>query len=225
MQAVILAAGEGVRMRPLTLTKPKPLMEVRGKPLIRHATEALPNAVTELIIVLGYLGEQIEAYCGKEFCGRPVTYVWQRQKTGTARALQLCRPSLRPGKFLILAAPDDILDHDVLPRAMTHDLCIVTSTSDHPEKFGVLTLHEDGSIKDFIEKPKHFVSNLVNTNSMVLDERIFDYEPDQHINGEFYLTTMVSKLAKDYKVYTEIARLWIPVGTPEDLQKAESMLK
>ncbi len=79
MQAVILAAGEGVRMRPLTLTKPKPLLEVLGKPLIRYATEGLPKEVTELIIVLGYRGEQIKAYCGTSFCGRTVTYVWQKQ--------------------------------------------------------------------------------------------------------------------------------------------------
>ena len=225
MQAVIMAAGEGIRMRPLTLTKPKPLLEVHGKPLISYAIEGLPTEVTELIIVLGYLGEQIEAYCGNNFLGRSVIYVWQREKTGTARALQLCKPYLRPGKFLVVAAPDDILDPGAWKEAMNYDLCIITSESDTPEKFGVLVLHEDGSVKEFVEKPKNFISNLVNTNYFVFDERIFNYKPDPHDTGEFYLTTMVDKLAKDYKVYTVTAKRWIPVGTPEALQKAEDMIK
>ncbi len=225
MQAVIMAAGEGIRMRPLTLAKPKPLLEVHGKPLIRYAIEGLPKQVTELIIVLGYLGEQIEAYCGTNFLGRSVTYVWQKQKTGTARALQLCKPHLKPGKFLVVAAPDDILDPSAWQEALAYDLCIITSKSDTPEKFGVLVLNEDGSVKEFVEKPKHFVSNLVNTNYFVFDERIFNYEPNPHETGEFYLTTMVDKMAKDHKTYTVAAKSWIPIGTPEALQKAQDMLQ
>ena len=59
---------------------------------------------------------------------------------------------------------------------------------------------------------------------MVLDEHVFEYEPDAHPNGEFYLTTMVSKLAKNYPVYTVPADLWIPIATPEDIKTAEKIL-
>lgn len=224
MQAIILAAGEGVRMRPLTLTKPKSLIKVNGKPLIQHAVEALPESIDELIIVLGYLGEQIQAYCGEHLLGRPVTYVWQKQKTGTARALQLCKAHLKPGKFAISAAPDDLLDPAAWRSALQYDLCVITNKSAHPENFGVLVVDDNGVIQEFIEKPQHFISNLINTNSMVMDERIFNYEPDIHSNGEYYLTTMVSKLAKDVPVHTVTADLWIPVGTPEDIAKAEEYL-
>ena len=210
-------------MRPLTLAKPKPLLEIAGKPLLRHIIEALPNTVDEVIIVVGYLGQQIIDYCGDVFCGKKITYVWQREKTGTARALQLCRPYLRDGKFLFVNA-DDIINTETLERALTHDLCIVTTYREDWQKWGILALNEDGSVKDFIEKPQTFISSIANTNMMVLDERIFEFEPDPHATGEFYLTTMVQKLAKKYKIYTEPASLWIPVGTPEDLQKAESML-
>src|SRR3989344_8717591 len=125
---------------------------------------------------------------------------------------------------MVLAAADDIIGSKALSDAIKYERCIITAQSDNPEKFGVLTLHDDGSVKDFIEKPQHFVSNLVNTNSMVLDHHVFEYEPDAHANGEFYLTTMVSKLAKDYPVYAVPADLWIPIATPEDLQKAKEML-
>ena len=224
MQAVIPAAGEGIRMRPLTLTKPKPLLEVNGKPLLQHIIEALPEEIEEVIIVVGYLGQQIVDFCGERFCEKKITYVWQKEKTGTARALQLCKPFLRPGKFLFANA-DDLINRETLKRALTHDLCIVTVHREDWQRWGILLLNEDGSVKDFVEKPQTFISNIANTNIMVLDERIFEFEPDQHSSGEFYLTTMVQKLAKKYKVYTEPASRWIPVGTPEDLQKAESMLK
>src|SRR3989344_2131703 len=220
MQAVILAAGEGVRMRPLTLTKPKPLLEVADKPLVQHAIEALPSEVTELIIVVGYLGEQIRAYCGDNFLGRTVQYVHQPEKKGTADALLLCRSYLRPGKFLVAAAPDDILDPTAWREAIKYDLCIITSTSATPEKFGVLVLNDDGSVKKFVEKPERFISNIVNTNNMVLDERIFNYLPDRHANGEFYLMTMVQKLTLDHKAFTVATKIWLPFATPEDLKRA-----
>jgi len=70
MQCVILAAGKGTRLRPLTENCPKPLVEVGGKTLLDHIVGALPSSVDELIIVTGYLGEMIEAYCGTEFHGR-----------------------------------------------------------------------------------------------------------------------------------------------------------
>ena len=224
MQAVIFAAGDGSRMRPLTLTKPKVLLSVGKKTLMEHLVSDLPSQIDELIIVIGHLGEQIQKYCGEVFMGKKITYVWQKEKTGTARALQLCQKILNPGNFMVLAAADDILGSKALHDALKYDRCIITAHSDYPEKFGVLTIYEDGRVKDFVEKPQRFVSNLVNTNSMVLDHHVFEYEPDRHANGEFYLTTMVSKLAKDYPVYTVPADLWIPIATPEDLQKAKEML-
>ncbi|MEK7616384.1 MAG: nucleotidyltransferase family protein [Patescibacteria group bacterium] len=224
MQAVIPAAGEGVRMRPLTLTTPKPLLPVAGKPILQHIMEALPKVVDDVIVVVGYLGEQIVDYFGPSFHGKKITYVWQREKTGTARALQLCKPYLHPGTFLFLNA-DDIINTETIERALTHELCIVTTWREDWQRWGIISLNNDGTVKDFIEKPETFISNIANTNIMVLDERIFEFEPDSHATGEFYLTTMVQKLAKKYPVYTEEASKWIPIGTPEALQKAEDMIK
>jgi NDP-sugar pyrophosphorylase family protein len=91
MQCVILAAGKGTRLRPLTDTIPKPLVKVAGRPLLDHIVEALPSSVNELIIVTGYLEEQIHTHCGKSFHGRKVTYVHQEEQKGTAHALWLCK--------------------------------------------------------------------------------------------------------------------------------------
>ena len=73
MQAVILAAGLGTRLRPLTDNKPKPMVEVKGKPIIAHNIERLPETISEIIVVLGYMGEKISDYLDAHesiFCGR-----------------------------------------------------------------------------------------------------------------------------------------------------------
>src|SRR3989338_11252442 len=106
MKCVILAAGEGIRMRPLTLEKPKPLLAINGKPLIEHVIENLPKEIDELVVVIGYKGEQIKDFLGKKFHGLKVKYVWQKEKLGTGHALRLCREHLGSDNFLMLFADD-----------------------------------------------------------------------------------------------------------------------
>jgi dTDP-glucose pyrophosphorylase len=122
MQCVILAAGKGTRLRPLTDNCPKPLVKVAGKPLLDHIVEALPTAVDELIIVVGYLGGMIEDYCGKEFHGRKVTYITQEEQKGTAHALWLCKDLIK-GRFLFLFA-DDLHGKEDLARATSDIRCL-----------------------------------------------------------------------------------------------------
>ena len=77
MQAVLLAAGKGVRMLPLTLNQPKPLVEIGGVPLIVHVLRALPPEIDEVIIVVGYKAQMIIDYLGETFEGRKIRYVYQ----------------------------------------------------------------------------------------------------------------------------------------------------
>ena len=87
MQGLILAAGKGDRMRERTATIPKPLIKISGIPLIERVIQALPESINELIIVVKYRGDQIRQYCGVNFCGRTIDYVWQGDQPGTAAAL------------------------------------------------------------------------------------------------------------------------------------------
>ncbi len=98
MQCVILAAGKGTRLRPFTDHTPKPLIQVGDRALLDHIVEALPTEVDEIILVIGYLGDQLRSYCGTEFHGRKMTYVEQVVQDGTARALWLCKEYLK-GRF------------------------------------------------------------------------------------------------------------------------------
>lgn len=224
MKAVILAAGEGVRMRPLTLERPKPLIAVSGKPILAHIIEALPPEIDEIVVVVGYLGDQIANYCRGALPGRRFRFVWQKEKLGTARALELCQEHLAGDRFLMLYA-DDLHGADGIRRCLEHERSLLVAKHPEPQRFGVVVMDPDGSIREIVEKPANPPSNFVSTGVMVLDDAIFNYEPDLHPNGEYYLTSMANKMLRDYRVMAVETDRWLPIATPADLPAAEAFLR
>lgn len=222
MQCVILAAGLGKRMRPLTESRPKPLVDVCGKPLLKHIVEALPSSVDELIIVTGYKGEMIREYCGAEYLGRKVSYIEQTEQNGTAKALWLCKDFIK-GRFLFLFA-DDIHGKKDLARAISYTRSLLVASVVNPERFGIVVRNPDGTLGLMIEKPEHAPSNCASTGAMVLDRHIFEFEPQTPVNNEFYLTEVIERYAVKYPIAVVEQDLWIPVATPEDIEKAETIL-
>jgi bifunctional UDP-N-acetylglucosamine pyrophosphorylase/glucosamine-1-phosphate N-acetyltransferase len=223
MQAVILVAGEGTRMRPLTLEKPKPLIEVAGKPILEHIMDALPSEVDEIILVVGYKAEMIMERYGDSYKGIPIRYVHQWMPAGTAHALSIARPFLN-GRFLFMYG-DDIHGREALAEIVKHPLGILAARHDDPSKFGVIERREDGTLLQIVEKPKNPTSNLINPGGIVLDDRIFNYPAPRHETGEYYLTDPIGAFAKDYSMMVVEQPLWIPVGYPEDIAKAEAILE
>ena len=222
MQCVILAAGKGTRLKPLTDNCPKPLVKVAGRPLLNHIVEALPSSVDELIIVTGYLGYMIKEYCGEEFYGRKVTYVTQEEQNGTAKALWLCKDLIK-GRFLFLFA-DDIHGKEDLARATSYTRSLLVASVNNPEKFGIVVRNPDGTLGLMIEKPEHAPSNCASTGAMVLDQHIFEFEPETLVKNEFYLTEVIERYAQKYPIAVVEQSTWIPIGTPEDVQKANVLL-
>lgn len=223
MQCIILAAGKGTRLRPLTEHTPKPLVQVHGKALLDHIIDALPSAVEEIIMVTGYLEEQIREHYGSEYAGRKISYIHQEEQKGTGHALWLCKDLIK-GRFLFMFA-DDIHGAADLANVTSFDRGMLVLQTDTPERFGIVTKHADGTMADFIEKPEHPPSNLASTGVFVLDEHIFEYEPTVQTNGEFYHTDMTKEYAKKYPIRVVEQELWIPVGYPEDITRAEEILK
>ena len=221
MQCVILAAGKGTRLRPLTENCPKPLVEVAGKTLLDHIVEAIPSSVDELIIVTGYLGHMIEEYCGSEFHGKKVTYVRQEEQNGTAKALWLCKDLIK-GRFLFLFA-DDIHGKEDLARATSFTRSLLVASVSNPEKFGIVVRNPDGTLGLMIEKPEHTPSNCASTGAMVLDEHIFDFEPQSPVKGEYYLTEVIERYAQEYPIAVVEQTKWIPIATVEDVQNANAL--
>ena len=219
MQAVILAAGKGKRLLPLTAELPKPLISVLGKPILEHVLEALPEDVDEVFIVIGYKGDLISSHFGDNHGVRRLRYIKQENHTGTAGALELVRPYLR-GKFLLMCG-DDIQGRESLQEAIQYPLALIVAPHDNPSKFGVIEVCPNGTLLGIEEKPTMPKSNLVSTGSMVLDERIFSYEPKKQDNGEYYVTDQLAALAREASIQVITQTMWIPIGYPEDIPKAE----
>ena len=222
MQCVILAAGKGTRLRPLTDNTPKPLVKVAGQTLLDHIVGALPSAVKELIIVVGYRGDMIREHCGSVFHGRPVTYIEQKEINGPAKALWLAKDLIN-GRFLFMFA-DDIHGKDDLARAVSFTRSILSTTSDHPERFGVIVRNPDGTIADMVEKPTSPASNLVATGPMVLDKNIFNFPPEAPINNEYFMPEIIMRYKEAYPLAVVEEDVWLAIGYPEDIEKVEAKL-
>ena len=107
MKCIILAAGEGTRMKPLTNEIPKPMLKISGKPILEHILDSLPDNIDEVILVVGYLKEKIVNYFGDEFGKFKIKYVFQEGKLGTYRALELCKDLIiNDERFLMMYADD-----------------------------------------------------------------------------------------------------------------------
>ena len=213
-------------MRPLTDFRPKTLVKINERPLLDHIVEALPDEITELVMVIGYRGEQVRDHCKDTFFNRSVQYVEQANPVaGTANALLTARPLLKPGKFLVLMG-DDLYGKQSLTRAVSHDLCVVSFDCDSPQKYGVIVSKSDGTLDRIIDQPDEPMGNTISTGAMVLDERIFQYEtaPDPR-TGEQYLPDMVERLAVDHPVAIETMQKWYPIGYPGDIVVVERVLK
>lgn len=217
MKAIILAAGSGKRMLPLTLTTPKPLLKWKGKTLIEHAIDALPQDVDEIVIVVGYLKEQFFEFFKHNYKDRKITLVVQEDIAGTAPALMLCRDHIGDDRFILMYA-DDIHDKWAIERLLDHDLALLTMMVDDARPYGVVEKDDLGAISDIIEKPEHPKTNEVAVGVYILDPRIFRYfDPDRKDPKEYYLTEMINKLIRDHKVYAVLTPHWKKVTAPSDL--------
>jgi NDP-sugar pyrophosphorylase family protein len=223
MQALILAGGKGMRLRPLTDDCPKGMVMLNGKPLLEHVMEQVPDAVTDFVIITGYKGEKIREYFGDSWNRHPIRYVEQKEQLGTWNAVSIAKDLIRE-KFIMLYG-DDIGDKEAFTKAAEYDYCLLAAQVEHPERFGVVMLNADGTLNAIIEKPEHPTTNLVNSGAMILSPAVFAIKPFLHERlGEYLLTDLVSEVAKKEKFMVVNQKRWITVTYPEDVAKAEQQL-
>ena len=222
MQIVILAAGNGKRMGQLTKKVPKPMLKIKGKPLLEHKINALPKEIDEVILVIGYQGGQIMNYFKKRFGGRKIQYFFQKELNGTGGALYLVK-SVLDERFLVMMG-DDLYHKRDVRKIMKYELAVLAHAVDDPGNFGVLKANRKGYLVDIVERPKNSKNNLVNAALYSLTREFFEYEPVSIGQGEFGLPQTLVKMTDKHKVKVEKATLWHPIGFPEDLEKAEKII-
>ncbi len=223
MKALVLAAGEGKRLRPLTNDRPKPMILLNGRPLLEYVLDELPDNVDELVIVIGYRGDTIKQHFGSSYKGRPITYVEQREYLGTGHAVLIAKEHL-PEKFMLINS-DDIGDKTSFREGLQHDYALFTAEHEHPERFGVVETDERGMLRAITEKPDKPITNLVSTGSMVLQPKIFSMPLTKHPNGEHYVVDMLSGIMQEHPIKVLKQKTWITITYPDDIEPTEKLLK
>ena len=222
MQAVILAAGKGTRMLPLTEDIPKSMLPIQGKPILAYTLEALPAEVDEVIIVINYLGEQIKKYFGDSFAGKKIRYVPQKELNGSGGAVWDCQDVLQD-RFLVLMG-DDLYYKKDLEKLCQEPLALLAIEVDDPTRFGIVQLDEDGNVTKIVEKPTSTVNRLANIGAYALTKEIFDYPLVSISDTEFGLPQTMLQLRDKYSIKVIQATHWQPVGYPDHLAQAEKEL-
>jgi bifunctional UDP-N-acetylglucosamine pyrophosphorylase/glucosamine-1-phosphate N-acetyltransferase len=220
MDAVILAAGLGTRLRPHTLTTPKPLLPVRGRPILDWILGALPPKVDRVVVVVHYLAEKVEQYLHSQQWFSQWATVPQVQPRGTGDALRQCQRQLRSDRFLVLNGDDLFGARDLLTLA-DKPAGVLVHGVDEPRKFGIAFLKPDGTLEKLVEKPDMDGRRLANTGAYVFPRRVFDIELKLSPRGEYEITDFVSTLATQQPFHVVEAQFWLPIGTEEAWKNAE----
>ncbi|MXV61856.1 NTP transferase domain-containing protein [Natronorubrum sp. JWXQ-INN-674] len=235
MKAVVLAAGKGTRLRPLTDDKPKGMVEVDGKPILTHCFDQLVDlGADEFVVVVGYLKEKIIDHYGDEYKGVPITYTHQREQKGLAHALLSVREHIDDDFMMILG--DNIFNanlQDVVRRQQEDraDAAFLVEEVpwDEASRYGVCDTNNYGEITDVVEKPEDPPSNLVMTGFYTFTPAIFPacelVQPSSR--GEYEISEAIDLLIQSGRTIDAIGLDgWrIDVGYPEDRDEAEERLQ
>lgn len=220
MDAIILAAGLGTRLRPHTLKTPKPLLPVQGRPILDWTLAALPPAVDRVVVVVYYLSEQIKEYLAGQAHVRDWVTVRQEEPRGTGHALLSCRPEVRSDRFLVLNG-DDLYGAADLAALSRASAAILAREVAEPRRFGVAFTRTDGTLERIVEKPDVPGPRLANAGAYTLPQAVFDLDVDLSARGEYEITDYVTALARRQPVEVIPAEFWLPIGTVEAWQQAE----
>lgn len=223
MQCVILAAGAGTRLRPLTWHVPKPMIRVAGKNLLEHNFDNLPKEIDEIILVIGYMGQQIINHFGNNYKGLKITYVKQKKLLGTGQALHECRDILS-NRFMVMMG-DDIYSASDMNKSLVHEQCMLVSEINGKYLGGRIVTNEAGNLADIVEGVHNRKQSLVNTGLYVLTDKFFKY-PLVRLKDkeEFGLPQTLVEVSRDYPIKIIKATKWLQINSIEGLRMAERVL-
>lgn len=221
-QAVILAGGKGTRLRPLTYEIPKVMIPLQGKPFLQHLIEMLKEyEIRDIILSVGYLKDQIKEYFGNgSKFGVKIRYIEEKEPLGTAGPLKLARDLLKSS--FVMMNGDEYKEVDLNDMFSFHKDqgaygTVGLKTTDTPQYYGVAVM-KGSNIVRFVEKPKKFVSNLINAGIYILDPKVIDLIPDGFAMVE---TDLFPKLAVMGKLAGyPFEGQWYDLGTFERYEKA-----
>lgn len=224
MKAILLVGGQATRLRPITLTTPKALIELQGKTILEHVFDLFKKYdIEEVVLSVGYLKEKIKDYFGdgSEF-GLKISYVEEDEPLGTAGSLHLITDGLT--ETFICGNGDELKDVDINEMYKQHKATGALATLalnevEDPSAYGVARLEGD-KILEFVEKPKkeEAPSNYINAGFYMLEPEVMNYIPQGKSMFEY---DVFPRLAAEGNLYGyKLKGQWYDTGTPERLEQA-----
>jgi mannose-1-phosphate guanylyltransferase/phosphomannomutase len=230
MKAVVMAGGEGSRLRPLTISRPKPMVPIVGRPVAEHILNLLKeHGITDVIMTVQYLASNIEDYFGdgSQF-GMRIRYSREESPLGTAGSVKNAEEWLRDEPFLVISG-DALTDFNLTKIIEFHRerKAMATLTLAHvpnPLEYGVIITDEEGHITQFMEKPSwaQVFSDTINTGIYVLDPKIFDYF-ERNVSFDFSTDLFPILLKNGDPLYGYTATgYWCDVGNLSEYMRANA---
>jgi len=222
MKALILVGGFGTRLRPLTLSFPKPIVEFANKAMILHQIEALCKiGVSEVILAVNYRPELMSSYLlpYEKKLGIKISYSHETEPLGTAGPLALARELLNDGEPFFVLNSDVICEFpfaDLLAFHKAHGAegTIMVTKVEEPSKYGVVISQDDGKILKFVEKPQVFVGNKINAGIYIFNPSILSRIEPKPTSIEKEIFPMMAQEGQLFSMYLE--GFWMDVGQPKD---------
>lgn len=226
MRIIIPMAGLGKRLRPHTFTTPKPLLPIAGKPIVQRLVEDIikiyEDPIEEIAYVIGDFGKEVEhdLLSVAEKAGTKGTIYYQEKALGTAHAIWCAKESISDGVIIAFA---DTLFRANFKLDQSKDGVIWVKSVEDPKNYGVVTLNEEGIIKELVEKPQNFVSDLaiigiyyIKNSSMLLEKVKYLLDNDLKYKGEYQLTDALEMMRKDGAKFVPGAVIdWMDCGNKE----------
>lgn len=227
MKAVVMAGGEGTRLRPLTINRPKPMVSLVDRPVLQHIIELLKlNGITDIIVTVQYLANSIQDYYGDGSAyGVNITYSLEDVPLGTAGSVKLAEEWLTE-PFLVISG-DALTDFDLSKIIAHHNstgaMATLTLTRvANPLDYGVIITDDEGNVRQFLEKPSwgEVFSDTVNTGIYVLNPEVLTYIERNRIT-DWSKDVFPRMLNRGDKIQGYIASgYWTDVGTIEEYMRA-----
>lgn len=233
MKAIIPVAGIGSRLRPHTHTQPKSLIPVAGKPILAHIVdELIQQGITELVFIIGYMGDKIEKYVSSRYPDIKSSFVIQTSGKGTAHAIWLAKDIVSPDEDILIVFGDTIFKADLKEVIASPITTLGVKKVEDPRDFGVAELDDDGNIKRLVEKPRIPKSNLalVGVYKIVHAGKLFNsiqhiLDNDIKTLDEFNLTDVLMHMIQSgEKMRTFKVENWFDCGKKDILLETNAIL-
>ena len=213
--------GSSTRLRPHTYTQPKVLISVAGKPILSFIIDELrENGITHFVFVIGYLGEKIREFVGKNYPDINATFVTQENREGLGHAIYTAREVIDLNKDLVVHLGDTVIDIDIKKILEEKYSTLCEKKVDDPRAFGVAEIDSEGFIKAVVEKPAIPKSNMAlvgfyyfRETAQLMDALGYIIKNNLRNNNEFYLTDAIMKMIRDgVKFKSQKVESWFDVG-------------